>query len=160
MGRRGPQPTPTAVLKGRGSWRGETRKDEPEVEVSAPDCPAWVTGPAREHWDELASMLAGMGVMADVHQTALGLLVDALGRYVGLKKVVEKVGETAESSKGGLVVHPAVGEMGRAWDRVLKVCREFGMTPASLSVVKVIGVKKGQAKSDGIAGVINPKLAG
>ena len=39
MGKRGPAPTPTEILKLRGSWRGTVNRNEPHPEVGEPDCP-------------------------------------------------------------------------------------------------------------------------
>ena len=46
MGKRGPKPTPTAVLKLRGSTLVSKRREALEVQgpEGVPDCPDWLTG--------------------------------------------------------------------------------------------------------------------
>ena len=55
MGKRGPKPKPTAMLKLSGSkWVNETRSGrdkEPAVEAAMPKCPTWLKDRrARAHW--------------------------------------------------------------------------------------------------------------
>ena len=129
-----------------GSRHANDRPNEPELPVSTPDCPSWVLGPAREHWPIIASMLAGMGVMADPHAFALGLLVNALGRYIDLEQKVAQHGYTITTDKGNEIQHPHVGAMHKAWEQVLKALREFGMTPSAIT-----GVRAVEKKQSGVA---------
>lgn len=68
-------------------------------------------------------MLAGLGVMGRPHTIALAMLCEALGEWV--------------------TTHD-----GKAWDRVLKACREFGMTPAAITSVKSV---KSDEKATGLS---------
>jgi phage terminase small subunit len=113
MGRRGPKPTPTPLLKLRGSWRAETRDGEPSPTTELPPCPAWVRPAARKHWGEIGEMLEGLGLIAKPHTLALAMLCEALADWIS--------------------DHDA-----KAWERVLKACREFGMTPSAMSAVRSV----------------------
>lgn len=113
MGKRGPKPTPTPLLRLRGSWRGETRPDEPKVTPELPECPEWVRPQAREHWGEVGAMLEGLGLMGKPHTLALTMLCEALGVWC----------QTHDW---------------QAWDRVMKACVQFGMTPAAITGVKSV----------------------
>ena len=88
MGKRGPKPVPTPVLAQRGSWRAQTRRDEPKPAHAMPSCPAWVSADARKYWKEIGGVLDGMKVLTGAGHVALGLLVDALSRYVAAKRAV------------------------------------------------------------------------
>jgi phage terminase small subunit len=57
MGLRGPQPTPTAILRARGSWLVNHRKDEPQPEKGGPPCPRWLNKDARKIWKALIPQL-------------------------------------------------------------------------------------------------------
>ena len=155
MGRRGPQPTPTAVLEARGSWRAAARKGEPQPKVMVPDCPAWVSDLGREYWDEVAGMLAELGVMTEADRHPLALMVDALARYVAARAMVTTDGVLDEAkatytTEGGAVCqHPAVNQMNKAMDQTMRLAREFGLTPSSRSGIIVgatSGAKEGESK--------------
>lgn len=143
----GPQPTPSAILAARGSWRAKMRSGEPQIAVSVPDCPAWVQGPARDWWPEVAGQLAEMGVMGAPYTVALGLLVDALSDYLQARETVLRAGQTYETANGQIHTRPEVAVMERAWTRTLHAAGEFGLTPASRTRVSVSGGGK-QDKPD------------
>lgn len=65
MGTRGPQPTPTAILKLRGSKRERyERKGEPQPAEGRPEHPDGLSRPAAEVWKQVCSLLNDMGVLA------------------------------------------------------------------------------------------------
>ena len=74
MGRRGPPPTPTPILKLRGSWRGNLNRDEPQPEAVAPEKPSWLDRYAAEAWDQLVPILERMRVLTEADGKALTLL--------------------------------------------------------------------------------------
>ena len=154
MGRRGPQPTPTAVLAARGSWRAAARKGEPQPKVCVPKPPTWLSDDGRRFWREIAGMLAELGVMTEADKYPLALLVDALAQYLAARESVTTDGKldpekaTWTTDNGAVCQHPCVGIMNKAWDRVLKLSREFGMTPASRTGIAV-GAKDGETEGEG-----------
>ena len=153
MGKRGPQPTPTAVLAARGSWRAAARKGEPQPKIGVPECPSWISDIGREYWTEIAGMLAELGVMTEADRYPLALLVDALARYIAARDAVTTDGvldqnKATYTTEGGAVCqHPAVGQMHKAWEQVLKLSREFGLTPASRAGITV-GATSGEADGE------------
>lgn len=158
MGRRGPKPTPTAILKARGSWLAETRPGEPQVPLTEAAPPDWVDRAVRPHWSRIVKMLHGCGIMSDVHAPALSLLINSLGHYIASEKDVAKHGRWCKNNKGNPIVHPAWRARCGAWEQVLKALREFGMTPSALSAVQA-QPDKGKDAS-GIQRYFKPKLAG
>lgn len=142
MGKSGPPPTPTAILAARGSWRAAGREGEPQSPVCVPECPPWVNESARPWWAEIAGQLAEMGVMTAPNRVPLGLLVDALADYLAASKELSEQGMTFKTDKGYVGQHPAVSIRVNAWERLLKVCKEFGLTPASRTSVRMVGGKE------------------
>lgn len=136
MGKRGPKPSPTALLKLRGSWRGETREGEPVPPVVEVAAPSWLSDKAASHWPGICSMLAGLGLMAEVYSPALALMVDALADYIAHSEVAKVEPAVLTSPAGVAYINPIYTLKERAWDRVLKIVREFGMTPSAISGVK------------------------
>jgi P27 family predicted phage terminase small subunit len=146
MGKPGPRRKPLAHLEASGSWLAKSRAgDSPQVAVCIPDCPAWVSATGRKFWPEIAGELAAIGVMGRPYSIVLGLLVDALASYIEAQRILQKEGSVIET-KQGTVAHPAASQAAGAWDRVLKAAREFGMTPAAVTNVKLGG--KGKAGGD------------
>lgn len=137
MGKRGPKPEPTALKKLRGNpGKRALNRNEPQPAVGAKP-PRWVNAKSRYHWRKVAPELERLGILTVVDTVAFGLLCDALVDYVLAREVVEAAAEeggvrfVATTDKGNIIQHPAVGVMNKAWERVLKACREFGMTPSS-----------------------------
>ena len=73
MGKRGPPPTPTNVLKRRGSWRGNRNPGEPRPEPGRPRCPSWLGDYAKAAWRHLVPMLDRMAVLTKVDCNALAM---------------------------------------------------------------------------------------
>ena len=145
MGKRGPKPSPTALLKLRGSWRGETREGEPVPPVVEVAAPAWLSEKAAAHWSGIASMLAGLGLMAEVYSPALALMVDALADYIAHSEAAKVEPSVLVSPAGVSYINPVYTLKERAWDRVLKIVREFGMTPSAITSVKSAKSEKPKA---------------
>lgn len=154
MGQRGPKPLPTETLKQRGSWLAKTRSDEPKPAHKLPPCPAWVSAEARKYWKDIGSVLDGMKVMTVADRVALGLLADALARYVAVKQAVygtgkeDGTGMLSVNGSGGLTIHPMMRLMHEAWEQVLKACREFGLTPSSRTGVRLHAIAGGKHAHD------------
>lgn len=64
MGRRGPPPTPKAILALRGSWRAKENAGQPIVTPGRPSCPKHLTGDTRKAFAATAQILDRMGVLA------------------------------------------------------------------------------------------------
>ncbi len=152
-GRRGPAKTPTAILKLRGSWRGDAREDEPQPVSEIPRKPKDVTGQAEEAWRVLTPKLKAMGVLGTIDRNALTrycLLwvqwTDAANflKKNGLVRVVKRKGKIT-----GCVAWPHVGIVDKLSIQLLRLEKEFGMTPsarAGMTVSKppVLDTKRGK----------------
>jgi P27 family predicted phage terminase small subunit len=123
------------------------RIHEPTVAPELPECPAWVGDEAREHWDRIAPMLANLGVMGAPHAVALSLLVDALADFIRFADLARIADAVVCGSTGNDVANPIFRLKAVAWDRVLKACREFGMTPAAITGVQGNGADKDKPKN-------------
>src|SRR5690606_24472827 len=93
MGRRGPPPTPTTILKLRGSWRGELNRDEPQPEAAVPEKPTWLDAYASDAWDSLVPMLERMRVLTEADGKALTLLCITWSRWRHCEEFVAEHGE-------------------------------------------------------------------
>lgn len=98
MGRRGPKPTPTAVLETAGSWRARARRQEPRAEP-APD--HWPCDPrisknkvARKMWNYIGPLLRDLGVLAKVDRYQLTRYCELWSLYCLEMDFLTKHGET------------------------------------------------------------------
>lgn len=149
MGKRGPKPTPTSLLKLRGSWRGDINKDEPVPDIGVPECPKELDGMAKDCWDELAPMLVGMKVLTIADGKAFELLCVTFSNWKRSEAMLQKHGDVYAIRDGNnqvkyLQQSPYVA-MSRNFGKAFKdmLC-EFGLTPSARS--RVIISKDNQTK--------------
>lgn len=141
---RGPARTPTAILKARGSWRGEKReKAEPKPEKGRPRRPSWLKGDAEKEWKRLVEMLSRMGILTKIDGNALARYCRLWERWRRSEEFIEEHGTQ----------YPVKKTIGRGEDQTVEVVgfrifpeaklamalavelrrleQEFGLTPAA-----------------------------
>ena len=94
MGNRGPQPTPMAILRARGSWRGDLNRSEPRPEPGRPVCPSWLNAEAKKAWRSLVPQLAAMRVLTRIDGHALARYCLLWARWRKAEEFIEKHGDT------------------------------------------------------------------
>ncbi len=137
MGQRGPQKTPTAILERRGSSLLPNRHDDPKPTMGDPGVPEWLSDEAKEAWTQHSAELVRWGLLTVVDGFAYSLLCQTYADYVDAVAVVREHDQIATSEKGAVYQHPAVGIMNKASERLMKACREFGLTPSARSGMNV-----------------------
>ena len=130
MGRRGPPKKPAALHERQGTFRAD-RHSGGIVEGRMPPKPAGLSKAAEKEWDRLAPHLAEAGLLHDRFQMAFAAYCECVAEYWAHKATVSREGYITETSNGNLIQHPAVGMMGKCLDRMVKLERELGLTPAS-----------------------------
>ena len=138
MGRRGPPPTPTAVLKLRGSTRVTQRRQIHEAQgpVGAPEPPDWLDEDARAMWDHLLPMLTGMGVLTRIDGNALARYCRLWSRWRKAEAHLDKHGELYPlKDDQGRVRYvqqwPQVAIAAKLAQQLTRLEQEFGMTPSA-----------------------------
>ena len=143
MGRRGPPPTPTAILAARGSRRAtQGREHEPVVHPGRPECPDWLDEEAKSAWAQLVPVLESMGVLTRADAHALARYCQLLIRWKRAELFIQKYGETypVKSARGMVKMFfawPQVGIAHKLSLALTKLEQEFGLTPSARSRVKV-----------------------
>lgn len=142
MGKRGPRPTPTAILKIHGSKRAKRRADEVQAPTGAPIKPAQLKGRASEIWDQLIPLLEEMGVLSRIDPFRLRRYCIDYAQWELAAADIEKNGSTYtlcdEHGQPRCEQQRAiVGVLNAIAQRLAKDEAEFGMTPASR-----VGLKK------------------
>jgi P27 family predicted phage terminase small subunit len=142
MGQRGPRPTPSAILKARGSWRGDATKGEPQPEAALPEPPGWLTADARAVWQQVIEQLARMKVVTRADANALARYADAFVRWRKAADFLEQKGDiyTIKGEDGTVkcvMPFPQVSIYNKLAATLLKLEQEFGLTPSARSRIQV-----------------------
>ncbi len=141
MGRRGPPPTPTRVLRMRGSWRGNRNPREPAPQGTAPRRPKWLDPDAAAAWTNLAPLLAGMGLLASADANALARYCTLWARWRKAEEFLRQHGEThlvkgGDGGVRGLAPYPQVRIAAMLAEQLLRLEQHFGMTPSARSRIE------------------------
>lgn len=114
---------------------GPPREQDAIAEIPAP--PAWLEGMALAMYERLARDLIRPHILVATDATALSLFAEALAFYVECKIQLQTrtpgqpMAITDIGATGAVVKSPLFSATMMAWDRVLKCCVEFGLTPSS-----------------------------
>lgn len=127
---RGRKKTSLRALRASGSKHAAGRND-PTLALGHPNIPSFIDDDALPHWQRCVEVLGARGVLTVGDGLAVGMLADALAQYVAAKAILAREGMIANGSTGNVIAHPAYKMMVSAWDRMFKIARECGMTPAS-----------------------------
>lgn len=105
MGRRGPKPTPTAILEKRGSWRADAREGEPLPDplLEVPDPPDHLSDIARRIWQESAPAMVGIGTLTTDDLRSFERYCRAFALWSKKARELEEAAEITESMTKGLV---------------------------------------------------------
>lgn len=136
----GMTPTPTAILKLRGSRlvRDREKRGEPTPESGIPARPRNVTNEARELWTVVTRMLERMGVVATIDGGQLERYCLMFVQWRQLQRVIAKFSTTDDVLAATLKNDDARPIVRNAWteahrlDAALKqIEMQFGLTPAA-----------------------------
>lgn len=144
MGKRGPIPTPTQILKLRGSYRAEQRTGEPMPEVARPDRPEWLNAKASAAWDQIVSELDAMGLLGRIDSNALARYCTLWARWRDCEEKVEKFGDSfpIKNPAGevvGFMPLPHSVQANKLCLLLAPLESKFGMTPSDRARIRLPG---------------------
>lgn len=138
MGKRGPKPTPTAILKLRGSTLVTRAREAGEVQGPAgtPDRPDWLDAEAKAAWDHLVPLLTSMGVLTRIDGNALARYCRLWSRWREVESFIDQHGtmypiKDEAGNPRCFQQWPQVAVAGRLAQQLAQLEQEFGMTPSS-----------------------------
>jgi P27 family predicted phage terminase small subunit len=133
---RPPTPTSIKILRGNPGNR-PLNGDEPappDADLSPPPC---LDGVALEKWNEIAPLLAKMGVLSQADRSLLTRYCVLHEQWVVVSKHVREHGMTQLTSTGYSQI-TAEGTLFKSLPGdLLRIEQQFGMTPAARSTLKV-----------------------
>ena len=142
MGARGPRPTPTPILKLRGSREADREATEPQPEQKRPRLPKWLDEEAKIVWKQVVPQLERMHVLTRIDGNALARYCQLFSRWKKAEQFIQKYGESYPlKDKDGNVKcfqqWPQVAIAHRLSLALTKIEAEFGMTPSGRSRITV-----------------------
>ncbi|WP_455387464.1 phage terminase small subunit P27 family [Petrachloros mirabilis] len=142
MGSRGPAPTPTEILKRRGSREISKRKNEPKPDKGQPVTPDMLDGDAKQVWDQLTDELDKIGVLTVIDGNALVRYCRMWVRWQQCDAFIKKYGESyplkdANGNVRCFQQFPEVGILNKLSVLLLRLEQEFGLTPAARTRIQV-----------------------
>lgn len=136
MGGKGPPPTPKRILELRGSWRAKTGADTLDVDPETPDPPHWMNELELSVWHRLVELLCNLRIIGIIDQYALSRYCVLSARFLEIREFLQENGDTFPVKSGSGITTmrkqwPQVKEMGNIADKLLRLEKEFGMTPSA-----------------------------
>lgn len=155
MGRRGPQKTPTAILKLRGSMLPKyNRKNEPVAE-GLPVKPDFLIGAAGDMFDKLVIKLDRMGILGEVDENSLAIYCKLWELYWQAVEDIEKHGCSIKlvNNKGKkyLRERPTAKTLISLASQLSRYAAGFGMFPAARAGLQV----RPKDEADNLESLIN-----
>ena len=136
MGKRGPQPTPTAILKQRDSSVLYNRDCEPIPTPGIPEMPAHFDAVMIAEWERITNDPGMQGVFTLIDRAVLIMACEQYGIYTAAAEQVRTEGSTFTDQNGNPRKHPAVDVMNSAYTNWMAASRRIGLTPADRTGIK------------------------
>lgn len=142
MGERGPSQTPTRVLELRGTFRRDRHGDpaaEPQFELVAqlPKPPGFLDRVGKMEWNRVGPELVAKQLLTVVDMAAFTSYCIAVSRLVACEKIIRKHGMTLETPQGFEQARPEVAIAKHCTADIVRLSREFGLTPSARTRVRV-----------------------
>jgi P27 family predicted phage terminase small subunit len=152
MGERGPARKPTALINlndNAGHHKKSSLENEPTPELKIPDCPSDLQSRAREAWYQITELLYENGLVSELDEQALKTLCvniqvrDELLEYLQSYEVELDNGTKVKGFVAYFVgknsqTTPEWKAYREAEETIMRICKEFGMTPSARSRMKVL----------------------
>lgn len=134
---RKPKPTQLKLVAGNPGKRALPKK-EPKAQKAIDLMPPLnLSEAARAHWHQVALQLSAAGILTELDCHALALYCEAFARWVSATQKLRVDGLVITSESGYACQSPYLPIANKAFDQMLKLMAEFGMTPSSRSRVEV-----------------------
>jgi P27 family predicted phage terminase small subunit len=145
--RPGPPPKPTALKKLTGNpGKRPLNKREPVTATPSrmPPAPEHLDATAAEVWRVLGKQLLAADLFQIVDRYAFGMFCVVAGRWIDAEKKLKISGPVLVAKESGnLYQNPYLSVANRAWEQMLKMLGQFGLTPAERSRLVGVAVDEG-----------------
>ena len=165
MGERGPPPKPTALKLAGGNPSGRPLNgEEPVPPAGEPEPPDWMGERAREVWDRIVPSMSKIGLARSIDGGALARYCVLLVQFADAAMFIEQNGQTythpirsvrggkkgqpAEQPVTGFRPFPQVKLLSELNTALVKLEREFGLTPSARTRIRVTAEKDAGSDAD------------
>lgn len=138
-GRSGRKRKSTQTLKLHGSFRKDRHNTAaPEPESNAPEPPKWLSGESLAEWKRIVPLLLAEQSVTPWDRAALAAYCEEWKLYVSCSQKIRMIKSlTVTGSRKQKAEHPLLRVREKCFKRMMQVCAEFGLTPASRSRLNV-----------------------
>ena len=145
MGRRGPKPTPTALLKMRGSRKADRNTDEPKPpKRDKIPAPSFLSKQAQKIWRKIYPIVRNMQVMTVADVNALAKYCETFAQWQVMSKFIQENGHTykiyEKDAEGNITdtirlvkKYPESDILLKLTERLNLQEQSFGLTPSARS---------------------------
>lgn len=121
---------PSESHKKRGTFRPDRHATAP-LPIEVPEMPLDLPPLAQAVWKNVTTKLFAAGLIADIDQVAVRMLAESVWLYQEAHDDIIAKGLIVTTTNGNIQQNPAVGIRNKAWEQIVKLCRQFGMTPSA-----------------------------
>lgn len=138
MGRSGPRPKPTALKRLEG--KPKKKRNEPKPTADGLRVPGHLDKDAKLCWSRIVPQLKKLGVATKIDRDSLEIYCTTFSQFRQYQRTIRKEGPVQKifNEDGSLKYaqeRPEIRLAKNAADLMLKIQREFGMTPSSRSTI-------------------------
>lgn len=137
MGKAGPTRTSKDVLKLRGSWRGDSRGEEPQAEPAprSMQCPSWVSDEGKRVWRLIVKQMGVMGILTKADVNVVARYCDVWARWRKAHAFVMEKGEGYPVMRNGEIVsvhrYPQTTVASQLLSELTKMEDRMGLSPGA-----------------------------
>lgn len=133
------KPTQLKVLEG-GRIRGDrdALDNQARPEIALPACPDWLDAKARKIWHKIGPELVKLGLLSVIDGDIFGSYAETAARYGEVCERIDTLEKCMATTPNGFEVQSVLFQLRNTLQKQLVALgREFGMTPAARSSIKV-----------------------
>jgi P27 family predicted phage terminase small subunit len=116
------------------------------LERKAPSCPDHLDAAAKKEWKRLVKILLRVRILTEADGLALAILCQAWSTLVKAQTKLSESGLLLKTPSGYIQQSPLLGIVNNCTEKVVKLSREFGLTPSSRSRLEVPPEPKPESK--------------
>lgn len=133
------KPTQLKVLEG-GRIRGDrdALKFQAKPEITLPPCPEWLDAKARKIWHKVGPELVNLGLLSVIDGDIFASYTETAARYGEVCERLDTLEKCMAVTPNGFGVQSVLFQLRNTLQKqMVALGREFGMTPAARSSIKV-----------------------
>lgn len=133
------KPTQLKVLQGsRVRSDREAASNAAQPQIAVPPCPDWLDAKSRQQWDKIAPQLVALGLLSVIDGDLFGAYAETSARYGDVCSKLENINSWIGTTPNGFEVQTALVSIRNTLQKqLISLGREFGLSPAARSSIKV-----------------------